>query len=247
MPSIAKDSEQSVIRITERLERVQTRVRTAAQAAGRDPRTVTVLAVSKQQPIALLRAAAQAGQRAFGENYLQEAVDKITALAELELQWHFIGKIQSNKTRPIARHFDWVHTLDRPQIARRLNAQRAESQLSLNVCIQVALSNEPAKAGVVPAELPALAQLVAQQPRLRLRGLMCIPPPSRDPDDARPYFGRLRELFEQLNKQGLALDTLSMGMSADLEAAVSEGATLVRIGSAIFGPRGAAGEPGTQG
>ena len=238
MPSIAKDSEQSVIRITEHLERVQKRVRTAAESAGRNPQSVRILAVSKQQPLDQVRAAVAAGQHAFGENYLQEAAAKIAALAGAGIEWHFIGRVQANKTRSIAQHFDWLHTVDRRQVAARLNAQRPESLPALNVCIQVKLADEPAKAGVLPGDLLPLATMIAEQPRLKLRGLMCIPPLSEHLQDSQPYFRQLRELSEQLEKEGLDLDTLSMGMSADLEAAVSEGATIVRIGTALFGPRG---------
>jgi pyridoxal phosphate enzyme (YggS family) len=237
MPSIAKDPEQSVIRITEHLEQVQRRTQLAAQTAGRDPRSIQILAVSKRQPLAAIRAAFAAGQRAFGENYLQEASEKILALADIPIEWHFIGRIQRNKTRAIAEQFSWVHTLDREQIARRLAGQRPLSLQPLNVCIQVKLVDEAAKSGVLPDELGKLAALVVSQPRLRLRGLMCIPPATQYPEEARRYFRRLREMLDMLRQDGFELDTLSMGMSADLEIAISEGATMVRIGTAIFGPR----------
>jgi len=237
MPSIAKDSSQSVTRITDHLARVKRRVRKAAEEAGRNPKSVSILAVSKQQPATLVEMAAAAGQRAFGESYLQEAIAKMDALAERDLEWHFIGRVQSNKTRLIAERFDWLHTVDRKKIAERLNAQRPTSLPALNVCIQVKLAAEASKGGAAPADLIALAEVVARQPRLKLRGLMCIPPVGDTPQDVRPYFRRLRELLGQLKEAGFDVDTLSMGMSADLEAAVSEGSTLVRIGTAIFGPR----------
>jgi pyridoxal phosphate enzyme (YggS family) len=237
MRSIAKDSKQSVIPITEHLAQVRKRVQVAACEAGRSAESVHILAVSKQQPAAAISAAVAAGQHAFGENYLQEAIPKIATLVGGDLQWHFIGKIQSNKTRAVAEHFDWVHTLDRERIALRLNGQRPGSLAPLNVCIQVKLAAETAKSGIEPGELLALAANVAGLPRLRLRGLMCIPPATERPEGARPYFRRLRQLYEELRAAGYGLDTLSMGMSNDLEVAISEGATLIRIGTAIFGPR----------
>ena len=236
MPSIAKDSSQSVIRITEHLEQVQKRVALAAEKAGRSPQSVRILAVSKQQPTALISAAVAAGQQAFGENYLQEALAKITELEGAPVQWHFIGRVQGNKTRPIAERFAWLHTVDRDRIVARLDAQRPARLPALNVCIQVQLAEEKQKAGVPPSDVPALAKLIAQHSRLKLRGLMCIPP-AANPEDTRSYFRQLRELYEQLRLDGYELDTLSMGMSADLEIAISEGSTIVRIGTAIFGPR----------
>ncbi|MFM2060169.1 MAG: hypothetical protein RLY71_4554 [Pseudomonadota bacterium] len=201
--------------------------------------TVTLLAVSKMQPAAAVRAAHAAGQRHFGENYVQEALDKMTALADLraELQWHLIGPLQSNKTRPVAEAFDWVHSVDRLKIAQRLSEQRPAGLAPLQVCLQVNVSGETSKSGVDPAELAALAHAVAALPRLRLRGLMAIPEPADTLDTQRRPHRQLRELLDRLNADGLALDMLSMGMSADLEAAVLEGATLVRIGTAIFGAR----------
>ena len=237
MPSIAKDSRQSVIRITEHLARVRKRVQLAACKAGRSAESVRILAVSKQQPAAAISAAVEAGQHAFGENYLQEAIPKVAALVDAHLQWHFIGKLQSNKTRAVAEHFDWVHAVDRKRIAMRLNAQRPDSLGPLNVCIQVMLAPEATKSGTAPGELLELAASVAELPHLRLRGLMCIPPATEQPEGARPYFRRLRHLYEDLQAAGYELDTLSMGMSNDLEVAIGEGATLVRIGTAIFGPR----------
>lgn len=211
----------------------------AAQQAGRDPSGVTLLAVSKTVAPAIVRAAFQAGQAAFGENYVQEGLDKIAALADLRdrITWHFIGPLQSNKTRPVAEHFDWVHAIDRLKIAERLSAQRPAGMAPLQVCIQVNISDEASKSGVAPAEVLPLAQAIAALPNLRLRGLMAIPAPADDPDAQRRPFAALRGLLDQLRQSGLHVDTLSMGMSADMGAAIAEGATLVRIGTAIFGAR----------
>jgi pyridoxal phosphate enzyme (YggS family) len=198
---------------------------------------VRLLAVSKTKPAADVRAAVAAGQRAFGENYVQEGVDKIAALGSAGLEWHFIGPLQSNKTRPVAEAFDWVHGIDRLKIAERLSAQRRPDLPPLNVCIQVNVSGEASKSGVAPAEVPALAQAVAALPQLRLRGLMCIPEPSDDESLVRSRFATLRRLRDALVTDGMTLDTLSMGMSHDLEAAIAEGATIVRVGTAIFGER----------
>jgi pyridoxal phosphate enzyme (YggS family) len=198
---------------------------------------VRLVAVSKQQPDGAIAAAAAAGQREFGENYVHEAVPKIEALRGRALDWHFIGQLQGNKTRAVAEHFHWVHTVDRERIATRLDAQRPHHAPPLEVLLQVQLGDEPGKGGVEPANLPRLAEFVAGLPRLKLRGLMCIPPPVDDEGRQRLPFARLRQLLEDLNRRGHVLDTLSMGMSADLEAAVLEGATLVRIGTAVFGPR----------
>ena len=227
--------------IAHNLQDVAQQIVSAAQEAGRAPAAVQLLAVSKTfGPEAVLEAAA-AGQRAFGENYLQEGVDKIRAVAEAlpgtPLEWHFIGPIQSNKTRPIAEHFAWVHTVERLKIAQRLSEQRPAGLAPLNICLQVNISGEASKSGVTPAELPALARAVAGLPNLTLRGLMAIPEPETDFARQRAAFSQLRVLFEQLRAEGFALDTLSMGMSADLRAAVCEGATIVRVGSAIFGAR----------
>jgi hypothetical protein len=221
----------------EKLAAVLARIEAAARRAGRDPAGVRLLAVSKQQPAAAVAAAADAGQREFGENYVREGVAKIEALAGRPLTWHFIGQLQANKTREVAEHFQWVHTVDRERIATRLDAQRPHYAGPLDVLLQVRLGDEPGKGGVEPADLPTLAGFGAGLPRLRLRGLMCIPPPAEDEAAQRGPFARLRELLEDLNRRGHQLDTLSMGMSADLEAAVLEGATLVRIGTAVFGPR----------
>jgi len=198
---------------------------------------VRLLAVSKTFGADAVLEAYAAGQRAFGENYLQEALDKIAALAGRGIEWHFIGPIQSNKTRPIAAHFDWVHTVDRLKIAQRLSEQRPPDLAPLNICLQVNVSGEATKSGCAPEELADLAAACAALPNLRLRGLMAIPEPEADYDKQRAPLARLRALYEQLNAQGYGVDTLSMGMSADLAAAVAEGATIVRVGSAIFGAR----------
>jgi len=220
--------------IEKNIAKVAARIREAAQAVGRDPASVGLLAVSKTQPAAAIREAAEAGVRDFGENYLQEALDKQAELSELPLVWHFIGPIQSNKTKSIAEHFDWVHSVDRLKIAQRLSDQRPAELPPLNICLQVNVSGEASKSGCAPEELLQLAQAVAAMPRLRLRGLMCIPAPSEDPAEQRAAFARLRALRDELP---LPLDTLSMGMSQDLEAAIAEGATWVRIGTALFGAR----------
>ena len=225
--------------MAEKLQAVTAQIVAAARNAGRDPSEIALLAVSKTiSPDVLLEAHA-AGQRAFGENYLQEALDKMAALKERApgIEWHFIGPIQSNKTRPIAEHFQWVHSVDRLKIAQRLSEQRPAALPPLNICIQVNVSGETSKSGCSPQELPALAQAVAGLPGLRLRGLMAIPEPAASEAEQRRPLRQLRELAEQLRAQGLAIDTLSMGMSADLAAAIAEGATMVRIGTAIFGER----------
>jgi pyridoxal phosphate enzyme (YggS family) len=221
------------------LAAVQQRIALAAQLASRDPRSVTLLAVSKTFPAEDVRAAHAAGQHAFGENYVQEALTKIETLANLRasLEWHFIGPLQSNKTRPVAENFDWVHSVDRLKIAQRLAEQRPAYLPPLNVCLQVNVSGEASKAGVAPAEAAETAHAIAALPQLRLRGLMSIPEPAETIDAQRVPHRQLRELFEQLRADGLELDTLSMGMSSDLEAAVLEGATIVRVGTAIFGAR----------
>lgn len=219
------------------LQAVHTRVRAAEERFGRVPGSVALLAVSKTRPPEDLRAAFVEGQRAFGENYVSEALGKMASLGDLAIEWHFIGPVQSNKTRPIAERFAWVHSVDREKVARRLAEHRPMGLPPLQVCVEVNVSGEESKSGVAPGELPALARTVAALPRLRLRGLMAVPAPEEDFELQRRAFRRLRELFEGLRGEGLALDTLSMGMSGDLEAAVAEGATLVRVGTAIFGPR----------
>ena len=213
------------------------RIARAAEAAGRDAAEVRLLAVSKTWPADSVREAAAAGQCAFGENYVQEGAEKVDALAGLGLEWHFIGPLQSNKTRLVANRFAWVHSIDRLKIAERLSDQRDAHLPPLEVCIQVNVSGEASKSGVAPGELPELAHAVAGLPRLRLRGLMAIPEPTSDVALQRARFATLRQLRDQLNADGLALDTLSMGMSDDLEAAIAEGSTMVRVGTAIFGSR----------
>lgn len=220
--------------IAENIAKVAGRIRDAAQAAGRNEHAVGLLAVSKTKPVSALREAYASGQRDFGENYLQEALDKQSELGDLDITWHFIGPIQSNKTKAIAAHFDWVHSVDRLKIAERLSAQRPEGLPPLNICLQVNISGEATKSGCLPAELPGLASAIQALPGLRLRGLMAIPEPQDDPARQREPFAQLRELQASLN---LPLDTLSMGMSHDLEAAIAEGATWVRIGTALFGAR----------
>ena len=221
------------------LQEVKRRIDAACAASGRNANTVTLLAVSKTFDGAAVREAHAAGQRAFGENYVQEALAKIDGLADLRasLEWHLIGPLQSNKTRPVAEAFDWVHTIDRLKLAERLAAQRPPGLPPLQLCLQVNISGEASKAGVLAEGLPALAAAVAVLPRLRLRGLMAIPEPTEDMAQSRARFRELRGRLEELNARGAALDTLSMGMSDDLEAAIAEGATLVRVGRAIFGSR----------
>ncbi len=227
--------------IPQNLQAVHARIANAAQAAARDPGAVRLMAVSKTFGADAVIEAIAAGQRVFGENYLQEALDKIAAvqvaLPESAVEWHFIGPIQSNKTRPIAEHFDWVHTVEREKIAQRLSEQRPAHLPPLNVCLQINISGEASKSGVTPDQAEALAHAVARLPRLTLRGLMAIPEPADTAERQRAPFRALCSLFERLCAQGLALDTLSIGMSADLDAAIAEGATIVRVGTAIFGKR----------
>ncbi|HWY23734.1 MAG TPA: YggS family pyridoxal phosphate-dependent enzyme [Nevskia sp.] len=222
-------------------------VESASLAAGRSPAGVRLVAVSKTFPAAAIRAAA-AGQRAFGENYLQEALDKIGDLQDLGLEWHFIGPVQSNKTRDLAAHFDWVHGIERLKIAERLSAQRPEDLPPLDLCVQVNVSGEASKSGCAPGEAAALCAAIATLPRLRLRGLMAIPEAVESAEEARPAFRALRELHARIRAAGLVdperFDTLSMGMSGDFRVAIEEGATLVRVGSAIFGSRDRG--PGTR-
>ena len=226
--------------LSESLAAARARLTEALDAAGRPADAARLLAVSKTKPAALIREAWQGGQREFGENYVQEALDKQAELADLTgIVWHFIGPLQSNKTRDVAEHFSWVHSVDRERIARRLNDQRPEARGPLDICLQVNISDEASKSGVSLEELPALAEAVLSMPRLRLRGLMAIPAPAEGLAAQRAPFARLREALEGLRQRfpEAPLDTLSMGMSADLEAAVAEGATLVRLGTAIFGER----------
>jgi len=232
--------------LPEQLRIVRNRIAAATQAAMRNVDSVTLLAVSKAQPANKVRTVAQLGVRDFGESYVQEALDKIEALSDLSLTWHFIGRLQANKTRLVAASFDWVHGVDRLKIAERLSEQRPFHAPPLNVCLQVNIAGEASKGGVEPAELPALAAAVAALPRLKLRGLMCIPPDEEDPSRQRAWFASMRRTLESLNAAGAKLDTLSMGMSGDFESAILEGATIVRVGTAVFGPRtGAMPGPGT--
>ena len=227
--------------ITSNLQAVRQQIVHAAQLADRSFTEIQLLAVSKNFDAEAVIEAARAGQRAFGENYVQEAVDKIArihaAAPDLKLEWHFIGPIQSNKTRQIAEHFDWVHSVDRLKIAQRLSEQRPAGMASLNVCLQINISAEHTKSGIAAEETVQLARQIAALPNLRLRGLMAIPEPTANIELQRKSFKQVRELQEELNAQGFELDTLSMGMSADLESAILEGSTLVRIGTAIFGKR----------
>jgi hypothetical protein len=223
--------------IEKSLQAIRKRIENAALNSGRTVESVRLLAVSKTCPAPALREAYAAGQTAFGESYLQEALEKIAALANLPLEWHFIGPIQSNKTRPIAENFAWVHSVDRLKIAERLDQARPATLPPLNVCLQVNISGEESKSGATPEEVKKLAHATAALPRLKLRGLMAIPRPTEDIAEQHAQFRRLRNLFDRLNAEGLGLDTLSMGMSDDLEAAIMEGATIVRVGSAIFGKR----------
>jgi len=225
--------------VARHLDEVRQRIAKAAADASRDASSVALLAVSKTFPAEDVRAAFDAGQRAFGENYVQEAVAKIAELADLrsEIEWHFIGPLQSNKTKVVAENFDWVHSVDRLKIAQRLSEQRPDGMAPLNVCLQVNVSGEESKSGVAPDEALALARQIAALPFLRLRGLMAIPEPAGTLDEQRAPHRRLREIMDTLRADGLEVDTLSMGMSADVEAAILEGATMVRIGTAIFGAR----------
>lgn len=223
--------------IAQRSQAVLKQVADATLAAGRKPGEVLLLGVSKTQGAESIRQAWQAGLHEFGENYVQEALDKQVLLSDLPIVWHFIGPIQSNKTRPIAESFAWVHGVDRLKIAQRLSDARPESLPPLNICLQVNVSGETSKSGCAPQEVGELARAVTQLPRLKLRGLMAIPEPTTDIARQHQQFGMLRDLQAQLNQQGYALDTLSMGMSEDYAVAIMEGATIVRIGTAIFGPR----------
>lgn len=222
-----------------RLQQVHARTAQACRAAGRDPSSVTLLCVSKTQPPDAVREAFAAGERSFGENYVQEGVDKIASLTDLRslITWHLIGPLQSNKTRVVAEHFDWVHSLDRLKIAQRLSEQRPAQLPPLQICLQVNISGEASKSGLLPDEVAEVANAVALLPRLQLRGLMSIPEPADSEAAQRVPHVALRELFNALIANGLPLDTLSMGMTADMDAAILEGATVVRVGTAIFGAR----------
>ncbi|MCK6391819.1 MAG: YggS family pyridoxal phosphate-dependent enzyme [Azonexus sp.] len=224
--------------IADNLQAIRDRIARAANAAGREDSGIRLLAVSKTKPLSDIEAALAAGQTAFGENYVQEGVEKCLALGvDRGVEWHFIGPLQSNKSRSVAEHFDWVHTVDRLKIAERLSTQRPAHFPPLQVCVQVNISGEASKSGCTPAEALVLCQQVSQLPRLQLRGLMAIPEPADDIAQQREPLRRLRVLFDEIRAAGLPLDTLSMGMSHDLEAAIAEGATLIRIGTAIFGER----------
>ena len=226
-----------MIGVTDNLNIIRDLLTQAALDANRDPETVTLLAVSKKHALEAILEAAAAGQHDFGENYVQEGVEKASACDRREIRWHFIGHLQSNKTRAVAEHFDWVHTVDKVKIARRLGEQRPEGHPDINVCLQVNVDAEPGKSGVAVDEVADLAAEVARLPRVRLRGLMCLPAIREEFEAQREPFARLRRLAESVSATGVELDTLSMGMTADYRAAVFEGATIVRIGTAIFGPR----------
>jgi len=223
--------------IAQRLAAVHARIARAERQAGRPEGSVRLLAVSKTRPATDIERALACGQHRFGESYVQEALEKIAALPRPAVEWHLIGPIQTNKTRAIAENFDWVHSIDRLKVARRLSEQRPDGRPPLQVCLQVNISAESSKAGAAPGELSELAHAIGALPRLRLRGLMAIPARAREPARQREAFAAVRALYEGLRGDGLALDTLSMGMSGDLEAAIAEGATMVRIGTALFGER----------
>ncbi len=226
-----------MIRVTENLRKIRDLLAITAVQAEREPDTVQLLAVSKKQPVESILAAASAGQRDFGESFVQEGLDKIQATAAKGLTWHFIGHLQSNKTRAVAEYFDWVHTIDKPKTATRLSRQRPDELEPLNVCLQVNVDNEPGKSGVAVDALPELAAACRDLPNIRLRGLMCLPAIRHEFEAQRIPFATLRKLAEALRDDGIAIDTLSMGMSEDFRAAIFEGATIVRIGTAVFGER----------
>jgi pyridoxal phosphate enzyme (YggS family) len=223
--------------ICDQLKSIRRKISKAEHTYHRIPDSVQLLAVSKTKPVSAIEEAYACGQRAFGENYAQELLDKTEALKDLDIEWHYIGPLQSNKTRIIAEHADWMHSIDREKIARRISDQRPASLPPLNICLQVNISGEESKSGVRPVDLPELARSVNALPGIRLRGIMTLPAPSSDFDEQRAAFARVKGLFDQLNEEGLELDTLSMGMTGDLEAAIAEGSTMVRIGTAIFGAR----------
>ncbi|NIV17492.1 MAG: YggS family pyridoxal phosphate-dependent enzyme [Woeseiaceae bacterium] len=226
-----------MIRVTENLRKIRDLLAKAAADAGRGPDSVQLLAVSKKQPFSRLREAIEAGQRDFGENQVAEGVEKIRELADSGLTWHFIGHLQTNKTRLVAEHFDWVHSVDRYKTAKRLSEQRPDKMGALQVCIQVNVDAEKSKSGVAPEAAVELARQIVELPRLKLRGLMCLPRIRKDFEAQRIPFSHLRELAEKLREAGIDTDTLSMGMSDDFRAAIFEGSTMVRIGTAVFGPR----------
>ena len=226
-----------MIGVTENLRKIRDLLAKAAVDAGRSAETVQLLAVSKKQPLSSIIEAAAAGQRDFGENQVAEGIDKIATLGDDKLVWHFIGHLQTNKTRAVAEHFDWVHSVDRLKTARRLSDQRPASLPQLNVCIQVNVDNEPGKSGVAADTTLDIAREILELPRLRLRGLMCLPAIRHGFEEQREPFRQLRRLADQLGANGISTDTLSMGMSADFRAAIFEGSTMVRLGTAIFGAR----------
>lgn len=234
---LADDQNKDEPRLSDALSAARARIAASARSHDRDPASVQLVAISKGQPASAIRHLASAGQRDFGENYLQEALPKLEGLRDLELTWHFTGQLQGNKTRPVAENFAWVHTVDRERIAKRLHEQRPHYAAPLNVCIQVRLEDEPGKGGVPLTEVASLAAYIRELPRLQLRGLMCIPPPRDTFDAQRALFVRLAQALQELNQHGFMLDTLSMGMSGDFEAAIAAGATHVRIGTALFGAR----------
>ena len=223
--------------VTENYRKIQDLLAKAAADAGRPADHIQLLAVSKTKPVEAILEAAAAGQRDFGENFVQEGLEKMEKCGRADLNWHFIGHLQSNKTRPVAEHFQWVHTVDRLKIARRLSEQRPAHAPALNVCIEVNIDAEDSKSGVAPEDVAALAREIVPLPGIRLRGLMCLPAIRQGFEEQRKPFARLRKLLESLNESGMQLDTLSMGMSADYAAAIHEGATIVRVGTAIFGAR----------
>jgi pyridoxal phosphate enzyme (YggS family) len=221
----------------QRLENLRLRIKNACDRVGRDPLGITVLAVGKKHPVTSIRDLYEQGQRAFGENQLQEARQKQHQLADLDIDWHFIGHVQSNKTRQLAQYFDWVQSVDRIKILKRLSEQRPTSMPALNICLQINIDREPQKSGLLPEELQEIARLAANLPGISLRGLMAIPKPAKDAQEASASFRRVKALYEDLRALGYTLDTLSMGMSADLETAIAEGSTMVRVGTDLFGPR----------
>ncbi len=237
LPSIAKHPEQNVIRVTENFRKIQDLLAKAAADAGRPAEQIRLLAVSKKKPLEAILEVAAAGQRDFGENFVQEGLEKIREAARDDLVWHFIGHLQANKTRAVSEHFQWVHTVDRLKIAKRLSEQRPHYAPDLNICIEVNIDGEDQKSGVSADQVSDLAAAIGDLPRVRLRGLMCLPAIRHGFDEQRKPFAALRELYESLIAEGHDIDTLSMGMSADYAAAIHEGATIIRVGTGIFGAR----------